>query len=128
VVLVSPIAHFVASLGVDGRILSQGSISETLARDGILVVKAVEGSKILENVVDKLGSTKLKEEAVKGNGKLIVAEEIQEGHVSWKALMLLVVGLGGDYPALFWIVFLTCTLLTTTIDTVCTLVSYCVIS
>ena len=127
-VLVSPIAHFVASLGVDGRILSQGSISETLARDSILVVKAVEGSEILRNEVDELGSTKLKEEAAKGNGKLIVAEEIQEGHVSWKALMLLVVGLGGDYPALFWIVFLTCTLLTTTIDTVCTLVSYCVIS
>ncbi|RXW20112.1 hypothetical protein EST38_g5743 [Candolleomyces aberdarensis] len=38
----------------------------------------------------------------KASGKLIVAEEIQHGNVSWKALKLFLEGLGGQHVALFF--------------------------
>lgn len=36
------------------------------------------------------------------DGKLVIAEEIAEGHVTWKSFMLLVRNLGGDHPILFY--------------------------
>lgn len=38
-------------------------------------------------------------------GKLIVAEEIQQGHVTWKAMKLFFSSLGGNHPILFFLVF-----------------------
>ena len=43
------------------------------------------------------------EEETKSDGKLIVAEEVEEGHISWKALKLYLAGLGGNHPMLFFI-------------------------
>jgi hypothetical protein len=37
--------------------------------------------------------------------QLVVAEEIQEGHVSWKAVNLMLSNLSA-YPILFWAVYL----------------------
>lgn len=36
--------------------------------------------------------------------KLIMAEEIVEGHVTWKSFKLLISGLGGDHPVMFFVV------------------------
>ena len=104
--MASPITHFMVSLGVDGRIISQGSVSDALARDKSLVVEAAEDKMAIEKANDEIDPKESKDHVAKGDGKLTVAEEIQEGHVSWKALKLFFVGLGGDHPIIFWIVFL----------------------
>jgi hypothetical protein len=104
--MASPIAHFVVSLGIGGRVLSQGSVSDALVRDRNLVEEAMENKDTMREAVNEINSTGVKNEPIKGDGKLVVAEEIQEGHVSWKALKMFFAGLGGSHPFLFWIVFL----------------------
>ena len=59
-----------------------------------------EEAKIEEEVIDEV-----KKEDRKGDGKLILAEEIQEGRVSWRSLMLFLNGLGGATPFLFLTVY-----------------------
>jgi ABC-type multidrug transport system fused ATPase/permease subunit len=59
----------------------------------------------MQKATDEIDSTNPKQDTAKVDGKLTVAEEIQEGHVSWQALKLFFAGLGGDHPLLFWIVF-----------------------
>jgi hypothetical protein len=100
--MASPIAHFVVSLGIDGRVISQGSVSDALAQDKSMVEKVMESREATEKAAYRIDPPDPKYE---GDGKLMVAEEIQEGHVSWKALKLFFVGLGGDHPLLFWMVF-----------------------
>lgn len=36
-------------------------------------------------------------------GKLIVAEEIVEGHVTWKSIKLFLTALGGKHPLFFFV-------------------------
>lgn len=104
--MASPIAHFMISLGVDGRIVSQGSVSDALAQDKNLIAEVAKDSMAMEKVNEGVDCKEQKDQVAKGDGKLTVAEEIQEGHVSWKALKLFFIGLGGAHPFLFWIVFL----------------------
>lgn len=82
--MTSPIADFVVSLGSDGRILSQGTMSTALATSKALTKELKAGESELHRA----------EEAVDGDvpevhegksGKLMVAEEVAEGHVSWSA-------------------------------------------
>lgn len=40
------------------------------------------------------------------SGKLIVAEEIAKGHITWKSFNLYLSALAGDYPLVFFSVFL----------------------
>jgi len=82
VAIASPIADFVVSLGLDGRILSQGSVSDALAKDHLLAVEVSEDREVTETAdhgTDPAGPAKGPE------GKLIVKEEIQEGRISWPA-------------------------------------------
>ena len=69
------------------------------------VEKAEEENELQEKIIDepKPDDTKDKTREKKTDGKLIVAEEIEEGHVSFKALNLYFEALGG---VIFWIVFL----------------------
>ncbi|KAF9786031.1 hypothetical protein BJ322DRAFT_1057551 [Thelephora terrestris] len=101
VAMTSPIADFVVSLGSDGRILSQGTMSTALATSKALTKELKAGESELHRA----------EEAVDGDvpevpegksGKLMVAEEVAEGHVSWSALKLFFIGMGGSHPLLFW--------------------------
>lgn len=74
------------SLGSDGHIASQGSVAETLLKDD-------EAEKELEESQDAIKKAaqaeeiegNLDEAKPKSDGKLVVAEEIAEGHVSWAA-------------------------------------------
>ena len=84
VAMTSPISDFVVSLGSDGRILSQGTMSKALATSKALTRELKAGELELHKA----------EEAVDGeipevhegkSGKLMVAEEVAEGHVSWPA-------------------------------------------
>ncbi|EJD51853.1 ATP-binding cassette transporter [Auricularia subglabra TFB-10046 SS5] len=108
VALVTDIAQYVISLSIDGRILSRGSITEALLKDKKLlaeVAKAQEENEIEGQVIDEPSPDEAAPQQArpKQDGKLIVAEEIAEGHVSWAALSLYLHSLGG---VVFWIVFL----------------------
>ncbi|TFK46964.1 multidrug resistance-associated ABC transporter [Heliocybe sulcata] len=113
VALASPVANFVVSVGTDGRILSQGSVSDALAKDHQLSKEVAQEEKAMEKAEDEIdgqeeAGDKPAEEAKKDAGKLIVAEEIAEGHVSWSAVKLYLLGMSGNWPALFWSSVIAC--------------------
>ena len=67
------------SLGTDGRVTSQGDISEALARDTKLLAEAERE----EEAVDLDEREALVEDDGKDTaGKLVVEEEVELGHVS----------------------------------------------
>jgi hypothetical protein len=105
VAIASPIAHFVVSLGLDGRVLSQGSVSDALAQSQLLAAELKDNENVTEKAAGEIDFTDPNKGTAKGDGKLTVAEEIQEGHVKAQALKLFFVSLGGSHPLLFWIVF-----------------------
>ncbi|KAF8803433.1 multidrug resistance-associated ABC transporter [Phlegmacium glaucopus] len=100
VALTAPIADFVVSIGLDGIPRDVGSnISAALESDPVLAREAeaeqeeTEAAKQVIDTVDK--------EEQKSDGKLILAEEIVEGRITWKAIKLFLDGLGGEHPFLF---------------------------
>ncbi len=78
--MASPLADFVVSIGADGCIASQGSVSETLAKDSKLVEEFKHEEEAIE-LDENEDETEANDSEVK-DGKLIVAEEVEEGHVS----------------------------------------------
>lgn len=79
-----PIAEYIVSMSSDGRILSQGSTSETLKLDR----KFERELRLEEELATKAGEeVEIQQAEVKesSDGKLIIAEEVEEGHVSWSA-------------------------------------------
>ena len=118
--MASPLADYVVSLGVDGRVASRGSALDTVAE---YITRSPE---LVEKVPDeekKVDQEEPDAAAKQTDGKLIVAEEIAEGHVSWDAcnyhlpsdytpeaypvckVKLFFKGLGGSHVFLFWICF-----------------------
>ena len=92
VALTSSIADFVVSVGTDGRVHSQLSVSDALSTDNTLL-KELEAEK---EAIDKAEHEPDAENSAKAtqvdaaeypHGKLIAAEEIAEGHVGWPAGM-----------------------------------------
>ncbi|EIW53706.1 multidrug resistance-associated ABC transporter [Trametes versicolor FP-101664 SS1] len=124
IALVSPIADFVVDMGLDGRILSQGSFAKVLEQDSHLVNEVTEERKEIEEA-EKSASVKESEDAVakQSAGKLVVDEEMEVGHVGWTArtsrseipsistnsdplIVKLWIGNTSNRPALFWIVYI----------------------
>ncbi|KAI9444470.1 hypothetical protein H4582DRAFT_2052775 [Lactarius indigo] len=70
VAMVTPLADYVVSLGTDGRIASRGSVSNALKNDKTLEKELAEDARMAKSA----------------DGKLILAEEIAEGNVSWDAV------------------------------------------
>ncbi|KIO07506.1 hypothetical protein M404DRAFT_24002 [Pisolithus tinctorius Marx 270] len=105
VAMVSPVAQYVVSLASNGRIASQGTLSEAIATDDKLAAEVAKEQKGLEIEEEVIVSA---EQALpkKGEGKLVLEEEILEGRVSWSALKLYFAGLGGGHTMLFWFAFL----------------------
>lgn len=104
--MVSEVADFVVSVGSDGRIASQGSVADALRSNPKLRAEAEKDEELEkkgDQVVDDTNPTDDKETKPKANGKLMVAEEIAEGHVGWPALKLFLLALGG---AGFWLMYL----------------------
>ena len=87
VAMTSPIADFVVSLGSDGRVLSQGTLSKVLATNKTLTKELKAGRSELRRAEETLdGEAPVVHEGK--SGKLMVAEEVAEGHVSWAACEL----------------------------------------
>jgi hypothetical protein len=85
VALVKSLAHFVVSLTGDGRIATQGSMSEALAHDPALEATVQDEKEMIE--LDEIEETLDKNKLVNApvNGKLTVAEEVAEGQVGWES-------------------------------------------
>ncbi len=84
--MVSPIADFVVDIGSDGRIVSQGTLQNALAHDSQLlkdVEHEVEGLQKADQEID--GEKAEDVNAPSSAGKLIVAEEMELGHIGWRA-------------------------------------------
>ncbi|KAK7064563.1 ATP-binding cassette transporter [Favolaschia claudopus] len=105
VAMAKPVANYVVSMGIDGHIHSHGSISEALAHDEILAEELSKDQEVLDKKADEIDDAPPAGEK-KADGKLIVAEEVEEGHVSWESLKLYFKGLGGDHTLLFFTIFL----------------------
>jgi hypothetical protein len=88
VALAAPIADFTISIGLNGRILSQGSVAEALQHDFKLAEEANAALQVMEQVVDAEPVEVIADTAAadsKTDGKLILAEEVQLGRVKWSA-------------------------------------------
>ncbi|KAH8104851.1 hypothetical protein BXZ70DRAFT_1049036 [Cristinia sonorae] len=104
ITLTSPIADFIVSMGRDGRIASQGSLSAVLAKDPKLYTELQTGFSEAEGRTDEKNpvvETKRTED-----GKLMVAEEIAVGRVGWREAKLFLSALGGKRWPLWWAVFI----------------------
>ncbi|KAJ6465017.1 P-loop containing nucleoside triphosphate hydrolase protein [Mycena sanguinolenta] len=95
VALAAPIADFTISIGLNGRILSQGSVAQALQHDIRLAEEANADLQVMEQVVDAETVEVAKPADTKSDGKLILAEEVQLGRVKWSAVGLYLHGLGG---------------------------------
>ena len=80
-----PIADFVIALGNDGRVVSQGSLEKALKEDSALYEELrieVDELAKADQVLDDQNPDEPKRDS---DGKLVVAEEIEEGRVGWNA-------------------------------------------
>ena len=85
VAMASPLADYVVLLGKDGRITSRGTVSDALKKNKTLAKVLAEGARAIKDDEKKIESEGSDEVAKPTDGKLILAEEITEGHVSWGA-------------------------------------------
>jgi hypothetical protein len=86
IALLRPLAHFAVSIGSDGKIAAQGTIPEVLGSDPSILdqlEKNTEEIKAAKGILDT-------PDAPKTHSKLIMAEEIEVGHIGWESGMLIV--------------------------------------
>ncbi|VDB87410.1 unnamed protein product [Peniophora sp. CBMAI 1063] len=104
IAITAPIAEHVISLD-NGRVVAQGSISAVLDTDTSLASKIKEVKEALKDTKEEQGEelTEEKAPATKADGKLVLAEELAEGTITWAALRLFFDGLGGS---VFWTLFI----------------------
>jgi hypothetical protein len=88
VAMTSPIADYVVSLGLDGRVASRGAVSDAVTKDKTFARKLVEEVQVIKDEEKLIDQEEPDATAKQADGKLIVAEEIAEGHVSWDACKL----------------------------------------
>ncbi|KAF7966730.1 hypothetical protein HWV62_37249 [Athelia sp. TMB] len=103
IAMIGPIAQFVLSLGTDGRIVSQGTISEALVHDETLAKEEASETEIMAKADTEIDPDI---EKTKPDGTLIVAENIAEGRITWETLKAFFLKTGGEHPFLFWAVYL----------------------
>lgn len=92
------------SLSIDGRVLSQGSLSDALALDKKLLADINAEKEALEKSEEQVEPHAIDEAIKKVEGKLIVQEDVAEGFVSWNVCKRWLDGLASGHPYLFWTV------------------------
>jgi hypothetical protein len=83
--MVSKVAQYVVSIGLDGRVISQGTLEEALSRDSRLLANVSKENELEEKKAEVLDPPEEGEKVPKKEGKLVVAEEVALGRVSWPA-------------------------------------------
>ncbi|CAK5284005.1 unnamed protein product [Mycena citricolor] len=108
VALTRHIADYVCTFSSDGRISGQGTASEILTRGGALESQIRKEEKAIAKAEENVDGTEAETKpaaAAPVAGKLIVAEEVQMGHVSSASLLMYFKAMGGNHATVFWIVF-----------------------
>ncbi|KIJ38934.1 hypothetical protein M422DRAFT_33000 [Sphaerobolus stellatus SS14] len=108
VALASPVADFVVSIGLDGNIMTSSTISDALQSDEVLEIETETEQELLKKAEEDIAPPNDK----KPDGKLIIAEEVAQGHVSWPSMKMFLSGLGGEHPILFFTLWILGLLLT----------------
>ncbi|KAH9077606.1 hypothetical protein EDB83DRAFT_2285647 [Lactarius deliciosus] len=98
-----PIADYVVSLGLDGRITNHGSVSDAFTKDKTFAKGLAESSCVIKDDGKKIDVKEPDKTTARVDGKLILAEEGAYGHVGWDPINLFIHGLGGT---LFWFLFI----------------------
>ncbi|TFK76755.1 P-loop containing nucleoside triphosphate hydrolase protein [Pluteus cervinus] len=98
------IAEFVVTLDVNGRVINAGPVSDALVKVPLLKGELEAELTELEKLEAEPASTV--ERPTSTGGKLIMEEEEEEGHVSWKVFGLLFKALGGSFPVLYFVFFI----------------------
>ncbi|KAL1697496.1 P-loop containing nucleoside triphosphate hydrolase protein [Schizophyllum commune] len=108
VALTRPIAAYAVALHTDGCVSSHGTTQEVFAHEPELVQEEKEEQAAIEKAEEIVDDSATPEDhaAPKSDGKLIVAEEIETGHLSWSALKLYLSAMSGDHPYIFLLAFL----------------------
>lgn len=101
VALAAPIADHVIALGKNGKIASQGSMSEVLKKDASLRAAADKELEEVKKVEAMENEAKKDDETKKKAGKLVVAEEKAFGRAEWAAYDLFYKGFGGHLVFIF---------------------------
>ena len=83
VALASTVAQFTVSLGRGGKIAAQGSIADALKNSKIFADELETSRKLVEEANEDVDTPAAQPQQV--DGKLMVAEEVEEGRVSWNA-------------------------------------------
>ncbi|KAH6916771.1 ATP-binding cassette transporter [Coprinopsis sp. MPI-PUGE-AT-0042] len=100
VALASNVAQFVVSFGRDSKILSRGSIAEALEINAALAKEFETQRAHVDRASGETDPALEPNLSQRADGKLIVAEEMQDGHVSWDAFKMYLSSLGGRSPFL----------------------------
>ncbi|RXW21499.1 hypothetical protein EST38_g4368 [Candolleomyces aberdarensis] len=101
IALARPITDFIVTVSSTGVVTGHGQdISEVLQAEPTLQAEYEKDELAIAEDDSLIDAPAEKEK--KASGKLIVAEEVQHGTVSWKALKLLLKGLGGHHVVLFF--------------------------
>jgi len=89
------------SVSIDGTVHGQeNGLIDVLDKDPFLAAEVGQDREETEIAKQEIPSAVNSEPP--SHGKLILAEEIVEGSVTWKSFKLLLIGLGGNYPVLFF--------------------------
>ncbi|PPQ75643.1 hypothetical protein CVT26_001623, partial [Gymnopilus dilepis] len=98
--LASRVADHVVSVGKDGRVKDQrAQVSSILAHDSALAEEAQHDKEIVKVAKEEIDQDCQKPK----DGKLIMTEEVVEGHVTWKSFKLFLSSMGGKHPLLFFL-------------------------
>ena len=108
------VAQHVVSIDQDGTVRSHGveHFSPALANDPTPKSEVEQG---LSTVVEEVKPAIKKVNSA--DGKLVIAEEIAKGHVTWRSMKLFFSALGGDYPLMFFSIWISVTFLTDWVNT-----------
>jgi len=103
--MVVPIADFVVSLSSDGRIATRGTIEEALKKNKKLMTETTESQEIAEKAEEDVDAIDPAQKVADNtnSSKLVVAEEVALGHISWRALKIYLGAMGGP---VFWTISL----------------------
>ncbi|KAJ3814679.1 P-loop containing nucleoside triphosphate hydrolase protein [Lentinula aff. lateritia] len=101
--LLSPLARHVVGIALDGKII-QGTVADVILNHTILaaqLIKSETGS--LKAHSKSFGEEQpMQKELHNSQGALVLAEEMEIGHVSWKAFKLYLNGLNKRPMVFFW--------------------------
>ncbi|PPQ97414.1 hypothetical protein CVT26_006798 [Gymnopilus dilepis] len=101
IAIARPVAEFVVSIGSDGKVVSQGTeLDAALAKDPSLATEAAKDQELAEIAKEEVDGPEIKPKPA--DGKLVVAEEVAVGHVTWRSVKLLITSLGGQHAVLFF--------------------------